>query len=151
MNAISPKNERIWLRRLGCRGVLRFSRLFTLYFDRFRTKSAHDQKQSPATPRALPNTSVHQINHRPEVITRHPCSQPNHLILPNPHLPIRPLTSYPAIAPRHALVGEASPGKAASDAELRSNTLRLIPPGKQTNKQTSLCADKITDQKSRSK
>ena len=28
----------------------------------------------------------------------------------------------PAIAPRHALVGEASPGKAASDAELRSNT-----------------------------
>ena len=39
--------------------------------------------------------------------------------------------------PRHALVGEASPGKAASEAELRSNTPRLIPPGKQTNKQTN--------------
>ena len=44
--------------------------------------------------------------------------------------------SCPIIVPRHALVGEASPGNAASDAELRSNTPRLIPPGKQTNKQT---------------
>ena len=41
--------------------------------------------------------------------------------------------SCPIIVPRHALVGEASPGKAASDAELRSNTPRLIPPGKRTN------------------
>ena len=40
--------------------------------------------------------------------------------------------SCPIIVPRHALVGEASPGKAASDAELRSETPRLIPPGKQT-------------------
>ena len=37
-----------------------------------------------------------------------------------PLIPVFPFIC-PAIAPRHALVGEASPGKAASDAELRSN------------------------------
>ena len=65
-------------------------------------------------------------------------TQDNTMTLPGHGIDISPSSpspfSCPIIVPRHALVGEASPGKAASDAELRSNTPRLIPPGKQTNK-----------------
>ena len=38
-------------------------------------------------------------------------------------------STLPAIAPRHALVGKASSGKAASDAECDSRHPRKIPPG----------------------
>ena len=38
-------------------------------------------------------------------------------------------STLPAIAPRHALVGKASPGKAASDAKCDSNHPGKIPPG----------------------
>ena len=50
----------------------------------------------------------------------------------------------PRLGNSGALVGEASPGKAASDAELRSNTPGLVPPGKQTNKQTTTMTTTMT-------
>ena len=38
-------------------------------------------------------------------------------------------STFPAIAPRHALVGKASPGKAASDAKCDSRHPGKVPPG----------------------